>query len=54
MNNSKLFENVPDVFLFSGVLDDNSDYYFRNVSSLTLFKPSIVFKELQPEEKFSE
>ncbi|CAF3943561.1 unnamed protein product [Rotaria sp. Silwood2] len=47
MNNSKIFENVTNLILFSNILDNKSEYYyFQNVTSLTLYKESNLFKKL--------
>ncbi|CAF4256140.1 unnamed protein product, partial [Adineta steineri] len=46
MNNSKVFKNVTDLFLFMDVLNENYEYYFQNITSLTLYQDSMLFKEL--------
>ncbi|CAF3713676.1 unnamed protein product [Adineta steineri] len=62
MNNSKVFKNVTDLFLFVDILNEHYEYYFQNITSLTLYQDSMLFKELdfnqqqqqQQENKFVE
>ncbi|CAF1376098.1 unnamed protein product [Adineta steineri] len=59
MNNFKVFKNVTGLFLFVDILNEHYEYYFQNITSLTLYQDSMLFKELdfnqqQQENKFVE